>query len=156
MRLHGSALVAIAVLLLLPAPSEARSTHRDKVDHLTTKQLYREAKKVIAHNGIRSIRWGGASSYLRRLCYEAVERAFTPYGTQWWAEAIIRRESDCNPGAVNTKYSDWDERAQCIAQMIPKYHTWVDYKRCKHDLRYAVAIFVRLSRGGHNTQPWGG
>ena len=153
MRLHVTALMAV-VLLLTPAAVQAKSA--DRVDHLTTRQLYSEAKKAIANGAIYSMRWGDASPYLIRLCYEALERAFKPYGTQRWAEYVVTRESGCNPGAVNTTYSSWTQRAQCISQMIPAYHDWVDFRRCLRDLRYAVAVFVRLSRGGHNTQPWGG
>jgi hypothetical protein len=152
-RLHVTALMAV-VLLFTPAAVQARSA--DRVDHLTTRQLYSEAKKAIANGAIHSMRWGDASPYLTRLCYEALERAFSPYGTEEWAEYVVRRESGCNPGAVNTTYSSWTQRAQCISQMIPAYHQWVDFRRCLRDLRYAVAVFVRLSRGGHNTQPWGG
>ena len=150
---HVTALMAVSLLL---ACGTAHGAAQDRVDTLTTKQIYREAEKVIANGGIHSMRWGDASPYLIRLCYEALERAFKPYGTQRWAEYVVTRESGCNPGAVNTTYSSWSQRAQCISQMIPAYHDWVDFRRCLRDLRYAVAVFVRLSRGGHNTQPWGG
>jgi hypothetical protein len=125
------------------------------VESYSNNQLQREAAKEIAHGGIYSVRWGDASPYLKSLCYEMVRRAFAPFGTDQWAIHIVNRESGCNPGAVNTTYSSWSQRAQCIAQMIPAVHTWVDYARCKRDLPYAVRVFVRLSNGGRETGPWG-
>jgi soluble lytic murein transglycosylase-like protein len=73
----------------------------------------------------------------------------------WFAYAVMQQESDCNPGAHNFKWSGWHNQAQGIAQMIPKYHTWVNFKRLKHDLNYAIACFLRLSKNGTNGQPWG-
>lgn len=119
---------------------------------LTTRDLYALANVEVKRGGVYSQRWGDASPLLKSLCYEAVGRAFGPNAS--WARYIVNRESGCNPGAVNTTYSSWSQRAQCIAQMIPAYHRWVDFNRCKTDLRYAVEIFVRLSRGGSSTGPW--
>lgn len=116
--------------------------------------LYALSDQAIRHGGIYSVRWGDASPILKGLCYEAVRRTFARYGTEQWALRIVNRESGCNPGAVNTTYSDPRQRATCIAQMIPAVHTWVDYRRCQRDLRYAVQVFVSLSKGGRSTGPW--
>ena len=124
------------------------------ISSMTYAQLEEQSSREIANGGIYSMRWGDASPRLRSLCYEMVGRAFSRFGTQQWALAIVERESGCNPGAVNTTYSAWEERAQCIAQLIPRYHTWVDYVRCKRDIGYAIAVFVRLSRGGTSVGPW--
>lgn len=121
---------------------------------LNDADLYALAGQAIRHGGIYSVRWGDASPILKGLCYEAVRRTFARYGNERWALHIVNRESGCNPGAVNTTYSDPGERATCIAQMIPNVHRWVDYGRCQRDLRYAVEVFVRLSRGGRSTGPW--
>lgn len=137
----------------LHARADALRTGR--YDTLPTDDLYALADQAIRHGAIYSVRWGDASPILKGVCYEAVRRAFAPYRTQEWARFVVNRESGCNPGAVNTTYSVWREQAQCIAQMIPKYHTWIDYSRCKSDLRYAVRVFVGLSNGGKSTGPWG-
>lgn len=155
MRKHVTALMAVSLLL---ACGVAHGAAQDRVDSLTDRQLASEAQTVIKNGGIHSYRYGDASSYLKRLCYEMVERAFSPFGS-WnveWAVYVVGRESDCNPGAENHKYSSWSQQAQGIAQLIPAYHTWVDYTRLKRNLKYAVAVFVRLARGGHNRGPWGG
>lgn len=121
---------------------------------LNDTDLYALADQAIRHGGIYSVRWGDASPILKGLCYEAVRREFARYGTQQWATHIVNRESGCNPGAVNTTYSDPGERATCISQMIPNVHRWVDYDRCQRDLFYAVRVFVKLSKGGNATRPW--
>lgn len=121
---------------------------------LSDTELYTAADAEVRRGGVYSERWGDASPLLKSLCYEALNRAFSRYGTQSWARYIVNRESGCNPGAVNTTYSSWSQRAQCIAQMIPAVHRWVDYNRCKRDLRYAIQIFVHLSNGGTSTSPW--
>lgn len=115
----------------------------------TTEQLYKQADKAIANGCIRSSRWGDACPYLIKLCYELVKREFSPYGTASWAVYIVRRESGCNPGAVNSKSGTTG-----IAQIHPTYHTWINYYRVKRDMKYAVKTFLRLSRNGHNTGPW--
>lgn len=136
----------------LQVRKEALRTAR--YEQLTDGDLYGLASQEVARGGIYSIRWGGASPLLTGLCYEAVRRGFAPFGTQGWARYIVNRESGCNPGAVNTTYSAWSQRARGIAQLIPGIHTWVDYNRYGTDLRYAVWVFVRLSRGGSSTGPW--
>jgi hypothetical protein len=130
----------------LHARADALRTGR--FDQLPDGDLYALAAQAVASGAIYSQRWGDASPTLKSLCYEAVRRAFARFGTQEWAHYVVNRESGCNPGAVNTTYSDWRKRATCIAQMIPSIHTWVDYSRCKRDLRYAVQVFVRLSVAG--------
>lgn len=124
-----------------------------QVSRLTTQDLYHEAEMEVKRGGIYSIAWGGSSSLLQSLCYEAVSRAFG--GNAQWARHIVNRESGCNPGAVNTTYSSWGQQAKCIAQLIPHWHKWVDYPRCQRDLRYSVQVFLRLSHGGTSTGPWG-
>lgn len=121
---------------------------------LPTEDIYALAQQAIQHGGIYSHRWGDVSPILRSLCYEAVRRAFAPFGTEGWARFIVNRESGCNPAAVNTTYSDPRQQATGLSQMIPAVHTWVDYVRVQHDLRYAVQVFVRLSKGGRSTGPW--
>lgn len=121
---------------------------------LSNTELYQQSQREIARGGIYSYRWGDASPRLKSICYEMVRRAFAPYGTQEWARFIVNRESGCNPGAVNTTYSDPGQRATGIAQLIPDIHTWVDYGRYTHDMKYAVDVFLRLSHGGRTTGPW--
>lgn len=132
----------------------AAALRTGRYDQLPDHDLYALANQAVSSGAIYSHRWGDASPALKGLCYEAVRRAFSRYGTQEWARHIVNRESGCNPGAINTTYSSWNQRAQCIAQMIPAYHRWVDYGRCKRDLRYAVEVFVGLSDGGKSTGPW--
>lgn len=142
----------VACLKRLHARADALRTGR--YDRLNDSDLYALADQAVAHGGIYSQRWGDASPILKSICYEAVRRSFARFGTERWAIYVVNRESGCNPGAVNTTYSSWSQRAQCIAQMIPAVHTWVDYGRCKRDLRYAVQVFVKLSNGGSSTGPW--
>lgn len=120
---------------------------------MTYAQLYKESKREIARGGIYSHRWGDASLYLRTICYEMIKRKFS-WQYQAWAHYVVNRESGCNPAAVNTTYGSWTEQAKGIAQIIPKYHTWIDYKLYMSDMKYAVAVFLRLSRNGHNQSPW--
>lgn len=141
-----------ACLKRLHARADALRT--GQYDALPDRDLYALADQAAAHGGVYSERWGDASTILKSVCYEAVRRSFARFGTEQWAVYVVRRESGCNPGAVNTTYSSWSQRAQCIAQMIPAVHTWVDYGRCKRDLRYAVQVFVKLSDGGSSTGPW--
>lgn len=117
-------------------------------------QLAQQGRLEIRHGGTYSVRYGDCSERLKAISRELVSRAFAPYGTQSWAEYIVGRESGFCPGAVNTTYPNPNQRAQCLAQLIPAYHTWVDYKKCKSDPSYSVWVFVRLSRGGHSTGPW--
>lgn len=153
MRLHVTALMAV---VLLGVPTLAEASTADRVDHLTNKQLTREAQRVIRHGGIRGTGWGQVTPYLRRICHEMIDRAFAPYGQEAvaWARYVVRRESGCNLAAVNRKYSDPGEQATGLSQMIPNIHTWVDYHRVVRDLQYAVAVFVKLSRGGRHRSPW--
>lgn len=130
------------------------STLRAPTSRLTTSQLYDNAQWEIAHGAIYGHGWGAVSSRLQELCYELVSRAFSPYGTSDWAVYIVRRESGCNPAAINYTYNDPGERATGLSQMIPNVHTWVDYQRVMYDLKYAIAVFVRLSDGGRSTGPW--
>lgn len=129
-----------------------RAVRAGQLDVLTTPELYDQAAIEVSRGGIYSIAWGGASPLLRSLCYEAVTRAFGANAS--WARTIVNRESGCNPAATNTTYSAWDQRAKCIAQLIPYWHPWVDYARCQRDLRYSVQVFVHLSNGGASTGPW--
>lgn len=119
---------------------------------LSTHDLYQAADMEVKRGGIYSIAWGGASPLLKSLCYEAINREFGSRAS--WARFVVNRESDCNPRATNTKYSSWRQQAKCIAQLIPAYHTWVDYPRCQRDLRYSVHVFVALSNRGASTGPW--
>jgi len=115
---------------------------------LSTERLYQIATYEVKRGGIYSSRWGDASSRLKEVCYELVSRVFSPYGTQGWARYVVNRESGCNPGAVNSKSGTTG-----IAQIHPAYHDY-DYPRMKRDMKYALATFIRLSRGGKNTGPW--
>lgn len=133
-------------LIALLAPTAATA---DKVDRMSYRQLANAGDRAIDNGHVYSHRWGDASEYLKRICYEMVERAFAPYGTASWATAIVNRESGCNPGAINSSSGTTG-----IAQIHPGYHHWVDFQRVQRDMRYALATFVRLSRGGRNTGPW--
>lgn len=123
---------------------------------LSTEQLYYDAQWEINHGGIYSHAYGAVSSRLKDVCYELVNRAFAPYGTQSWAYRVVNGESGCNPAAINYTYSNPGERATGLSQMIPNVHTWVNYPRAMRDMRYAIHVFIRLSRGGHSTGPWSG
>lgn len=107
------------------------------------------ARREVARGGVYSSRWGAASARLKALTREILYRGFRPYGTQRWAAHIVYRESGFNPGAVNAS-----SYATGLAQMMPSIHTWVNYTRVKRDVPYAVAVFVKLSRGGRVTGPW--
>lgn len=121
---------------------------------LTTSELYSAAQWQINHGGIYSHAHGAVSPRLSEICYELINRAFSPYGTQEWAKYVVRRESGCNPAAINYTYSDPGERATGLSQMIPNVHRWVDYNRVMHDMRYSIAVFKRLSNNGKSTGPW--
>lgn len=142
------------VVLIVAVGASAAQASSPAVYNMTTAQLYKEANKEVNRGGIYSHRWGGSSRYLTSLCYEALNRAFAPYGTQGWARYVVNRESGCNIGAINTTYSSWSQQAHGIAQYIPAVHTWVDYRRLMIDLKYAIATFVKMSHGGRSTSPW--
>jgi hypothetical protein len=147
-------LVTIAALAIVsrapaaPRPDNPPTTVKP-LSEIPYKFLAKVADKAIRQGHVYSHRWGDASPWLKALCYEMVERAFTPYGTQAWARHVVNRESGCNPAAINSTSGTTG-----IAQIHPRYHTWVNYHRVQRDMRYALATFVRLSRGGRHTQPW--
>lgn len=117
-------------------------------------QLAEKGKEAIASGGSYSVRYGDCSEKVKTIVKELLVRAFGPYGTIQWANYIVGRESGYCPGAVNTTYSSASQQAQCVAQLIPAYHTWVDYKRCKSDPAYSVHVFDVLSNHGTSTSPW--
>lgn len=137
-------LLCLATATLLFAPTATA----DSLDKLSTKKIERIAQNQINHGAIYSSRWGDASPYLRRLCYELIDRAFAPFGTQGWAHYVVNRESGCNPGAINSSSG-----ANGIAQIMPM-HSQYDHYRMRRDIHYAIAVFVHMSRGGRNTSPW--
>jgi len=139
-------MLTLVILALLAAAAPAAA---DDFAGLTYAQLADRADRQIAHGAVYSHRWGDASPYLRALCYELVRRAFAPYGTQQWALYVVRRESGCNPGAINSSSGTTG-----IAQIHPRYHTWINYARVQRDMRYALRTFLRLSRNGRSTGPW--
>ena len=143
----------VAALALLVAPV-AQGSNGGSIDRMSYAQLEKAANKAIRSGHVYSHRWGDASPWLKTLCYEMLDRAFAPYGTQSWAKYIVNRESGCNPAAINTTYSDPCQRATGLSQMIPCVHRWVNYQRVQRDMGYAVAVFVKLSRGGRSTGPW--
>jgi Transglycosylase SLT domain len=138
----GLLCLTTAALLIVP------TAMADGVDNMPTKKIERAAQKQINNGAIYSSRWGDASPYLKRLCYELVDRAFAPFGTSSWAHYVVNRESDCNPGAINSSSG-----ANGIAQILQS-HTQYDHYRIRHDIRYAVRVFVHMSDGGRNTSPW--
>ena len=107
-------LLALALATLVALTVTAAADTATRIDRLTYDQLAKRADRAIHAGHVYSHRWGDASPWLKALCYEMVDRAFSPYGTQAWA----------------------------------------DFRRVQWDMRYAVATFVRLSRGGRNTGPW--
>lgn len=147
-------LTVIILTGVLVITGEAQAASQDRVDKLSYYQLKQEGIKVVRNGGTYSVRWGDCSPYLKRIVQEIIERVFSPHKTEEWADYIVYRESGYCPGAVNTKYSNPDQQAQCVAQMIPAYHEWVDYKKCKSDPAYSVRVFERLSKGGYSTGPW--
>jgi len=146
--------VAILVAVSLFVLVVATPAHAGTTDRMSYAQLERAANKAIRSGHVYSHRWGDVSPWLKTLCYEMVDRAFAPYGTQAWAHYVVNRESGCNPAAINTTYSDPCQQATGLSQMIPCVHRWVNYKRVQRDMGYAVAVFVRLSDGGRSTGPW--
>ena len=145
-------LIALVVFALWAGTANAH----DHYDRMSYAQLAVAGKKEVARGGTYSVRYGDCSSRLKRISYELVQRVFAPYGSAAirWAQYIVSRESGHCPGAVNTTYSSWREQAQCIAQLIPRYHSWVNYTRCKTDPAYSVQVFRKLSNGGRSTGPW--
>lgn len=124
------------------------------IQFMSDEQLAEAGKRAIANGGTYSVRWGDCSNDVKTIVKELINRYFGPHGTERWAYYIVDRESGFCPGAVNTTYSDWSQQAQCVAQLIPEYHRWVDYDRCKTDPAYSVAVFAKLSRNGQSTGPW--
>lgn len=139
--------ILLAVLLCSLAIPAAQAGTED----MSYNQLARAGNKAIQKGHVYSSRWGDASPWLRSICYEMIDRAFAPFGTQRWAHYVVNRESGCNPGAINS-----DSAANGIAQIMPSVWTQYDHYRMRHDLRYAVSVFVRMSNGGRYTRPWGG
>ena len=142
-------LLALALATAVALTVTAAADTATRIDRLSYDQLAKRADRAIHAGHVYSHRWGDASPWLKALCYEMVDRAFSPYGTQAWARMVVNRESGCNPAAINSSSGTTG-----IAQIHPAYHTWVDFHRVQWDMRYAVATFVRLSRGGRNTGPW--
>ncbi len=139
----GLLCLTTAALLFVP------TAMADSVDNMSTNRIEQAAQNQINKGAIYSSRWGDASPYLKRLCYELVERAFSPFGTQSWALYVVNRESGCNPGAINSTSGTTG-----IAQIHPAYHKWINYYKLKRNIRYAVAVFVHMSKGGKATRPW--
>ncbi len=139
-------LMVLTVIVMIAAPASQAS---DRIDRMTNQELADAANTAIRNGHVYSSRWGDASEWLKALCYEMVDRAFRPYGTQAWARYVVNRESGCNPGAINSSSGTTG-----IAQIHPAYHRWINYYRVKTDMRYAIRTFLRLSRGGSNTGPW--
>ena len=147
-------IVTVIVALMIVPVASANHLQSNRIDQLPTKVLAKEAKKVTPKQNY-SHRHGHCSPYLKKLSYELVERAFRPYGTQGWALYVVERESGFCPGAINTTWSEWEEQAKGLAQLIPKYHSpSIDYDRILSDPAYAVKVFVSLSHGGKRTGPW--
>ena len=140
-------IVLIASVLATAAVSSASGGQQD-LNRMSYAQLAKAGDRAIRSGHVYSSRWGDASAWLKSICYEMVERAFRPFGTQEWATFVVNRESGCNPGAINSSSG-----ANGIAQILQS-HTQFDHYRMRHDLGYAVAAFVRMSGGGRNTQPW--
>lgn len=124
-------------------------SHIKPLNEIPYRFLAKVADKAIRKGHVYSSRWGDASPWLRSLVREMVERRFSEFGTQRWALYVVNRESGFNPGAINSSSGTTG-----IAQIHPAYHRWVDYYLVKRDMRYALATFVRLSRGGRSTGPW--
>lgn len=157
-------LIALGLLLF---PADDAKPAADRVDRLPTRALEREARTVALHGGIRCHTVGVgaecATPYMRRLVRELVERRLRPYGSYAlaWGLCVVGRESGFNPAAV----SHTDDHG--AGQLHRSDHRWVDYGRIAWqtdvsptgwagDPVYSVAVFVRLSRGGANRDPWTG
>lgn len=124
-------------------------SHVKPLDEIPYRFLAKVGDRAIRQGHVYSHRWGDASPWLKAICYEMVDRAFSPYGTQAWARHVVNRESGCNPAAINSS-----SQTTGIAQIHPAYHTWVDFQRVQRDMAYALRTFLRLSRNGSNTGPW--
>lgn len=150
--------IVIAMLALVMVPvASAHSLASSRLDKLPTKKLAKEAKKVVRNGGTYSVRHGDCKPYLKKVVYELVERGFSGHGSYALSQAkyIVDRESGFCPGAVNTRYSSWDQQAKGIAQWVPATQPgWIDYKRLMSDPWYAVRVFVVTSNGGKDFGPW--
>lgn len=131
------------------ADAANRTNHVKPLDEIPYRFLAKVGDKAIRQGHVYSHRWGDASPWLKAICYEMVDRAFSPYGTQGWARYVVNRESGCNPAAINSS-----SQTTGIAQIHPDYHRWVDFRRVQRDMDYAMRTFLRLSRNGSNTGPW--
>ena len=124
-------------------------SHVKPLNQIPYRFLAKVGDKAIRQGHVYSHRWGDASPWLKAICYEMIDRAFGPYGTQGWARYVVNRESGCNPAAINSS-----SQTTGIAQIHPAYHRWVDFHRVQRDMDYAMRTFLRLSRNGRNTGPW--
>jgi hypothetical protein len=152
----GCALLLVEASHSAPKPSESEAMlERKTVSHIKPLRqipyrfLVKVGNRAIHAGHVYSHRWGDASPWLKAICYEMVDRAFSPYGTHGWARHVVNRESGCNPAAINSSSGTTG-----IAQIHPGYHTWVDFRRVQWDMGYALKTFLRLSRNGQNTGPW--
>jgi hypothetical protein len=116
---------------------------------LTTWQLERLGRRVAAHGGVRSSRYGDTTPLMRAISLTLVARAF-PARTRPWALCIVLRESGANPGAIS-KSHDYG-LAQIHVAVHPEYDAW----RLTHDPGYSARSFAKLSRKGRDRQPWRG
>lgn len=151
--------VTVAAFCLGLFAQQARAA--DRVDRLTDWQLHREAQRVAGHGGILCQTPGQgsgcASTYMRRLTFELVDRAF-PVSERAWAHCVAGRESGHNPAALSTT-GDYG-----VGQINYVTHLWIDRNRIAHlgphgwvsDVAYSVALFVRVSDGGRVRSPWAG
>jgi hypothetical protein len=141
-----SSIALLALLSVTITVGQASSSTR--VERMSQRVLEREARKVAVHGGVTGSCWGCATPYMKRLSYELIDRAFSS-SYRSWAHCIVNRESGYNPGAV----SRTDDHG--LPQFNRPSHSWINYTKVKRDPPYAVACFVRLSRGGSNQGPWG-
>src|SRR5262247_4151157 len=88
---------ACAAIAVLVSPAHAEHYGRGRT-------LHAQARYVALHGGIRSSCYGCATNYMKSLSRRLVIERFSWAGPEAvrWALCVVGRESDFNPGAVNS------------------------------------------------------
>jgi hypothetical protein len=115
---------------------------------LTTRQLERLGRRVAAHGGVRSSRYGDATPLMRRISLVLVARAF-PARTRPWALCIVLRESGANPGAISVSH---DYGLGQLHRGLWPVNIW----RQLRDPGYGARAFALVSEHGRRRWPWDG
>lgn len=103
-----------------------------------------------AHHG--SDCWGCAPA---RVKAQAEREIYRQFGHGWRgrvARCIAYHESGLNPQASNWRDSNGGSHG--LFQMNGIHKGWVNFTKLEHNIRYAVQIAYRMSRGGNRWWPW--